>query len=509
MNSIHSQASIPARLGVALLLTAAADLFLFDQPVGLSLFLFGGLLAAAIVGVHPLALGDRALIAKAGVAVAGLTPLLENVSGLSISIAVLCLSIFALAASRRLQAGLLRTGRQLFIFLVAAPLRLPRDVFRLRRAAKRRGRAGIRFATVAVWVMPIVLGSVFLLLFGIANPVIAYWMSMIDFWVLLDLLDIWRIIFWILVMAGAWAFLRPRLPKLFRVSKPRLAATLPAINSGTVATLEQIIFSRAAILRALLLFNVLFAAQTILDGAYLWGGVALPDGMTYASYAHRGAYPLIVTALLAAAFVLITMRPGSETSADRLIRALVYLWTAQNIVLVISSILRLDLYVSIYSLTYWRVAAFIWMGLVAVGLVLIMARIALRKSNGWLCAANLLTLLATLYACCFVNFAAMIAAYNVAHSREMNGGGRNLDIVYLRTLGPAILPAIDRYISEAAAPYAGLATDLHRQRAFFVAQHEERMVNWRAWTFRKWRLSRYLRENPFPPARLSSGRFED
>ena len=35
----------------------------------------------------------------------------------------------------------------------------------------------------------------------------------------------------------------------------------------------------------------------------------------------------------------------------------------------ISSILRLDLYVGIYSLTYWRVAAFIWMGLVAVGLV--------------------------------------------------------------------------------------------------------------------------------------------
>ncbi len=96
--------------------------------------------------------------------------------------------------------------------------------------------------------------------------------------------------------------------------------------------------------------------------------------MTHAAYAHRGAYPLIVTALLAAACRLITMRPGSETSGDRLIRALVYLWTAQNIVLVISSILRLDLYVSIYSLTYWRVAAFIWMGLVAVGLVLIMAR---------------------------------------------------------------------------------------------------------------------------------------
>ena len=115
--------------------------------------------------------------------------------------------------------------------------------------------------------------------------------------------------------------------------------------------------------------------------------------MSYAAYAHRGAYPLIVTALLAAGFVLAALRPGSETSGDPLIRRLVYAWVAQNIVLVISSILRLDLYIGIYALTYWRIAAFVWMGLVAAGLALIIARIALGKSNEWLFSANLLTLI--------------------------------------------------------------------------------------------------------------------
>jgi len=37
----------------------------------------------------------------------------------------------------------------------------------------------------------------------------------------------------------------------------------------------------------------LFAIQTVLDIQYLWRGAALPDGMSYATYAHRGAYPLI------------------------------------------------------------------------------------------------------------------------------------------------------------------------------------------------------------------------
>ena len=65
------------------------------------------------------------------------------------------------------------------------------------------------------------------------------------------------------------------------------------------------------------MFNALFAVQTVLDLAYLWGGVRLPDGMTYADYAHRGAYPLIATALLAAAFVLAAMRKDGR--ARRLI----------------------------------------------------------------------------------------------------------------------------------------------------------------------------------------------
>ena len=70
-------------------------------------------------------------------------------------------------------------------------------------------------------------------------------------------------------------------------------------------------------MRSLVLFNLLFAVQTVMDVHYLWRGAALPDGMTYATYAHRGAYPLIVTALLAAGFVLVAMRPAATPSARR------------------------------------------------------------------------------------------------------------------------------------------------------------------------------------------------
>ena len=60
--------------------------------------------------------------------------------------------------------------------------------------------------------------------------------------------------------------------------------------------------------------------------------------------------------------------------------------------LVVSSMLRLDRYVEIYLLTGWRIAALVWMLLVAIGLVLIVARIVLKQSNGWLVRMNLIGL---------------------------------------------------------------------------------------------------------------------
>src|SRR5262249_28244214 len=140
--------------------------------------------------------------------------------------------------------------------------------------------------------------------------------------------------------------------------------------------------------------------------------------------------------------------PGSDSRQSPLIRWLVYLWIAQNVMLVMSSLLRLDLYVEVYSLTYWRVAAFIWMLLVAAGLVLIMIQIATKRSSAWLVGVNLISLALTLYVCSFVSFARIIAEFNVTHSKELTGEGTMLDIGYLWSLGPSAIPAIDRFIAH-------------------------------------------------------------
>lgn len=507
----------PAFTG-ALLLVVLADFLFFGRAVGVSLLIFCAAIAAATLILHPAAVHGRASVLRLGLLAAALLPLAENISPLSSAIAVVALSAFGLSVAGLLRPGVLRFAGQVAAFFVTAPFGFLFDLLMWRHEGVRPSAARL-----AVWLLPLGLGAVFVALFGIANPVIEDWLSRLDIFAFIEQVDVARVGFWLFVLVAVWAFLRPRLARLPGAAhavpgaahavpeaahavtapqppSPGLAATPPAIAPDAARTIGELVFGKAAILRALLVFNLLFAVQTLLDLAYLWGGVALPDGMNYAAYAHRGAYPLIVTALLAAAFVLAALRPGGTMAGDPVIRRLVYLFVAQNVLLVISSILRLDLYVGIYALTYWRVAAFVWMGLVATGLVLILARIALEKSNEWLLGANLLTLSATLYACSFVNFAALIASYNVDHSYEMTGQGVALDHFYLRSLGPAAFPAIDRLLDrrELAGTDAWIMLSATRQSA--ENRYREAQRDWRARTLRDWRLTAYLDDRPQQPS---------
>jgi hypothetical protein len=300
--------------------------------------------------------------------------------------------------------------------------------------------------------------------------------------------------FWLLIVCAVWPLILRRVRGTpARNPEPRTAV----IPEPTGA---DYLFGAQAMSRSLILFNALFALQTALDLVYLWGGATLPDGVSHAEYAHRGAYPLIATALLAAGFVLIAMRPGGPAEQSRLIRPLVLAWVGQNILLVISSIFRLDLYVAAFSLTYMRLAAFIWMLLVASGLLLILIQIILKRPNTWLVNANAAVLALALYGCCFINASQVIAAYNVAHSREAGGAGPNLDLKYLLSLGPQVLPALEPGLQRIPAlqPYvAGIRLDQG------LAAAQMHPANWRVWGFRTWRLQRYLANNPRTASTLS------
>ena len=457
---------------VVFFLAGLADWLILWENTGLSLTL---LVAAIACAVLVFGRRDGPVL---GAAVIAPVLLLVEVSALSVILAFFALALAAMLASARGPRTAAGVMPALARFVAWTPFRLLADGGRGVRVARRRP-MGVKL-NAAIWVMPIVCGLVFISLFAEANPIFADLLGYLDPFAWLTEEGQLRLLFWAFAIIVIWPFLRPARAMRLKTVTLRAPKT------------ESVVFGEAAILRALLVFNALFALQTALDLVYLTGGAALPDGMTYANYAHRGAYPLIVTAMLAAAFVLAALRDGSASAANPLIRRLVYLWIAQNVALTATAAFRNALYVEAYGLTELRLAAFGWMGLVALGLMLIIARIAWRKSGAWLVGRNTIALGAVLIAATAVNTSAFIADYNVSKWLGDTDRVTAIDTSYLMRLGPQAIPAVDRLLS---AP-ANLTDDERRWlmdwRDACAAIILTRSEDWRAFTIREASLAQYL-----------------
>lgn len=445
------------RLALLVPLIALGDILVWQVLPGLSLAVFGAAIVIAALWVAGTKINGQRVVLVAGGSILALLPLVELVQPLSLLIAV-----GGVSAMLALLAGLKPSE------VVRGAMRLwPMGVRQtcVDAAGMMQGRdsigAGALFQrTLMGWLMPVALGFVFLLLLLEANPIAQGWfdaMWRID----LSLPGGDRMVFWLCLVPLVWTALsvtkmRERLRKTPKFQK------MGPVREGMI--------NPASVVRALVLFNAVFALQTLMDVIYLYGGVGLPDGITYAEYAHRGAYPLVFTALLAGGFALLTRR---WTDGNQMLRGLLMFWVAQNVMLVISSLVRLELYVDVYGLTHLRVAAGIWMGLVAAGLGLVLWQIWKGQNNAWLMLRSGVMGSAVLYLCALISFDSVIARYNLSQPVLK-------DTYHLCWLGDAAQPII-------AEHEAGLG------RKVCYGRHEIETPNdWREWGFRNWRARNSL-----------------
>ncbi|GGL72695.1 DUF4153 domain-containing protein [Wenxinia marina] len=460
MTDIHMAAPGGRRAARAVglaVLVAAADALLWQVGAPrLSLVALG----AVVLGIAHLARrevpGRRGALGWAGFAV-GALPVVEEAQALSVlslwlgllfGLACLSAAPVGRAMARLPMAGLWRDGRDLW----AAGTALSEA--RLARGALRR--------ELGDWGPAVALGVVFAAMFAVANPLLDDLAQRLFGRFGEIELPVGRVVFWTVAAMWLWPALR--------LSAMAGILDAPAPATGLAA---PDLLSPRSVARALVTFNLLFAVQSVSDVAYLWGGVRLPEGMTYAGYAHRGAYPLVLTVLLAGAFALAA---GRHARAPAL-RGLLLAWVAQNVLLMASSVLRLDLYVDAYGLTRLRVAAFVWMGVVAAGLLLMPWQIARGLPPGWLVRRAVAVGAAATWACLFVNVAGLVA-------RDQLGREGEIDAPYVCGLGPGALPAI---LEWQAAEGQRLCVD-----SWTLLPVVRPPEDWREWGYRNWRLRRSL-----------------
>lgn len=443
-------------------LIALADVLLWQVAAGVSLAVFATSLIAAAVLVIESQMNKRRLAICMMTTLLSVLPVVEMFQPLSILILIMGISLtLSMVAGLRVYQLLKGSVRLLWV----GPIQAITDAW---SCAVNGGPIGVekgqlRGALIG-WGLPIFLSGVFVLLFAQANPILEDWLA--DFIPeTMPAPNPVRGIFWVFIALLSWPCLI-----LWRLQE-RLRATKHTVKAPRTFT----VINQQSILRSLVMFNLLFAVQTGMDVFFLYGGGDLPDGMSYSQYAHRGAYPLMVTALMAGVFALVS-KPFTKDAP--ILRILLLIWVAQNFALVCGSLVRLELYIDTYGLTHWRIAALIWMGLVAVSLCVTWLQISKDHTNNWMILRVGLLIGMVLYISAFVSLDRAIAHYNLTHDVR-------LDVRYMCDLGEPALPVVLKLRGQTATQFCRNFYEPNLSKAFVPE-------DWREWGFRNWRVRRSL-----------------
>lgn len=455
----NNRHSFFAKLVAAAGLLALSDLIFFEYDGGSIVAAFALAWLSALLIARPAVRRARHAWIAIAATIAFAALLADDPSLLAVLLFLIAIGSAALLPGHVFD----HTGRwlaRLSALAVKGVVRAPADLLHLARLPIRGGTGG-RAILVHV-ALPLIGGVVFLALFASANPVLGNALATIRLPAFFTLLL--HAMLLVATLSLVWPTLRPRAMRFDPALSPiRRTVADPPVTAMVVA---------------LIVFNSVFALENVLDIVFLWSGAPLPAGVTLADYAHRGAYTLIVTALLAATFVLVALRPGSPAANDPLVRRLMLLWVAQNILLVASSAMRLLDYIDAYSLTVLRISAFAWMVLVAVGLVLTCWRLLAGRTAGWLINANALAALAVLSLASVVDLGAMSAAWNVQHLRDP----ARLDLCYLRSLGTSSLIPITELRD------ASIGVEMQDRVIYVSDTLHDRLrrdqTDWQSWTLR-------------------------
>ncbi len=344
---------------------------------------------------------------------------------------------------------------------------------------------------VSAIALPLVAGALFLGLLAVSNPVIENALHVLQ---AIDVMWLWNQITSVVSLWSLFIFNTVAVLLWPAVQNSVLLQRVNLWQDGDAPNWYLTFFKPSAVISTLILLNVLFAVQNLLDLKYVWLTGELPSGFSQVEYVRRGAYSLIVTVLLAAVFVVFALRKNSLAANNKFVRLLVYLWIAQNMALVASSAQRTMTYINDTGWTELRVSALLWMGLVCFGLAAVIWRVWKNLGTVWLVNANFAAAVVLLAGCCVFNLQGFVAERNV--DRAIADREFGTDFEYMQRLGPNALPALVRFrthledaLAKSTNPvvHDDLSRDMLKVTSPIAAHTTARYIkqnDWRSWTWR-------------------------
>ncbi len=399
------------------------------------------------------------------------------------------------AVTRRSAIAIVATGMVVMAWVVAG-------ILRVTMAARRPGTGPGWRERMPAWVRPVARGlflaipilAVFVALFSSADAIFASLTANLFGWQI-DLgelparLSVGFLVAWVAagllgVAAGAAELDWPQNPHQMQSLGAAVAEPLPLLPRLGVTEALTILVA----------VDVLFAVFVSLQVAYLFGGLdtLAAGGITYANYARRGFFELVMVTGLAGGLVvglhaIVVNRTRAFTGAAVGLALLTF-------VILSSAALRLRIYQEAYGWTelrFYIYATIAWLGIGIVAAIIFLARNRMR----WLVHAMTIAAVVVLIGVNLIGPQRHVAEQNVARLLDPSlvpaDGRIGLDIYYAQTLEgfdavPALVTALP---ALGAADRASLMTDLEYR---WQQLQQPEALAWPAWNLARQRAREAL-----------------
>ncbi|NTE02026.1 DUF4173 domain-containing protein [Agrobacterium tumefaciens] len=245
--------------------------------------------------------------------------------------------------------------------------------------------------------------------------------------------------------------------------------------------------------------NLLLLLLNTIDVTTLWFGYK-PAG-NFSGALHEGTNSLIFSIVMAMAVISYFFRGNLNFySKSKTLKTLAIIWMVQNIILIISVLIRDGYYIEFYGLTHKRIGVLVFALLCMIGLTTVYLKIAKQKTLFYLLKINGSIWFILLLAFSIINWDVAIAKYNLSQSEKIS-----LDADYLLSLSDKTLPLLDKNRAklhytpakvfnerEIAKPQtASFYNDqLDERIAYFKERYEK--VSWLSWNLQDWNAARYF-----------------
>lgn len=178
--------------------------------------------------------------------------------------------------------------------------------------------------------------------------------------------------------------------------------------------------------------TVVYLIFSVVQILYLFiGGFQLPDGYTYATYAHEGFYQLLAVCLINLIVLFICIGKFRESLCLKIILTI---FSVCTYIMLASSVFRMILYVKVYQLTYLRLMT-LW-GLLVIGIVLAGCMITIWKNSFFLFQYAMIVVTVLYIMLSFARPGYIIAKYNLSDPNA------KVDINYLLDMNSDVIPVL-------------------------------------------------------------------